>query len=58
MLAINKCNLGIRYMYVGNSTGESITITFDSDELPSIEDIQKAINKNNGIDVFNNMDYE
>ena len=52
MLAINQCNLGIRYMYVGYSTGESITITFENDELPSIEDMQKAINKNTGIDVF------
>lgn len=52
MLAIDKCNLGIRYMYVGNLSGESISITFENSELPSIEDIQKAINKNNGIEVF------
>lgn len=52
LLAINNCNLGIRYMYIANSSGESITITFENDELPSIEDMQKAINKNTGIDVF------
>jgi hypothetical protein len=52
MIVLNKCNLGIRFMYVGNSSGKSITIIFKNNELPPIEDVQKAINKNMGIKVF------
>ena len=52
LVAIDNCNLGMQYIYVGSESKKSVSVKLEPSEMPNLSTLKNNVNKEYGSKIF------